>query len=38
MDWTLIPVLLAIGAVIGFLAGLLGAVRWDVGDDERMAR
>ena len=24
MDWTLIPVLLAIGAVIGFLAGLLG--------------
>ena len=24
MDWTLLPVLLAIGAVIGFLAGLLG--------------
>ena len=24
MDWTLIPVLLAMGAAIGFLAGLLG--------------
>ena len=24
MDWTLIPVLLAMGAAVGFIAGLLG--------------